>query len=220
MTKKKNLSKKYDEVVNMPEIELTDEQKESMSKQEIVEYIIGEVHKMDDANPLPVKPKTGRGGTENFPNVLTGRPADVRRVGMQLMRWYRMDKAVTDDEIAERLELYFTTCFSTGEIPTWEAMRRAVGYDRKTMIVWETGGAGSTPRRRNLIKKAKELLASYDATMVTDGKLNPVTYIFRSKNYFGMKDQQDYVLTPNNPLGEARDPDEIKKRLDHGVSDV
>ena len=34
--------------------------------------------------------------------------------------------------------------------------------------------------------------------MVTEGKINPVVYIFRAKNYFGMKDQQDLVLTPNN----------------------
>lgn len=33
--------------------------------------------------------------------------------------------------------------------------------------------------------------------MVNEGKLNPVTYIFRSKNYYGMRDQQEYVLTPN-----------------------
>jgi len=52
---------------------------------------------------------------------------------------------------------------------------------------------------------------------VAEGKLNPVTYIFRSKNYYGMKDQQEHVITPNNPLGDATSPEEIKKRLDEGI---
>ena len=66
------------------------------------------------------------------------------------------------------------------------------------------------PARRNLIKKAKEFLASFDAQLVQEGKVNPTTYIFRAKNYFGLKDQQEYVLTPNNPLVTLqKDPTEI-----------
>jgi histidinol-phosphate/aromatic aminotransferase/cobyric acid decarboxylase-like protein len=32
-----------------------------------------------------------------------------------------------------------------------------------------------------------------------------------------MKDQQEHVITPNNPLGDATSPEEIKKRLDEGI---
>ena len=56
-------------------------------------------------------------------------------------------------------------------------------------------------------------MASFDAEMVTEGKINPVTYIFRAKNYFGMVDQQEHILTPNNPLGDIDNPDEIKQRM-------
>jgi hypothetical protein len=62
-------------------------------------------------------------------------------------------------------------------------------------------------------------LASFDAEMVTEGKINPVTYIFRAKNYFGLQDKQEYVLTPNNPLGDTKDPAEIQKRLLEGIAD-
>jgi len=95
----------------------------------------------------------------------------------------------------------------------------ALGYDRKTLWCWEVGGDGSTPVRRNLIKKAKEFLASFDAKLVQEGKVNPVTYIFRAKNYFGLKDQQEYVLTPNNPLGDVTSASDIEKRLIDGVID-
>jgi hypothetical protein len=144
---------------------------------------------------------------------------DIRRIGATLLRWYNMEKAVTDEEIRERLEMYFVTTLEAGEIPTVEEMSLALGYDRKTLWCWEVGGDGSTPVRRNLIKKAKEFLASFDAKLVQEGKINPVTYIFRAKNYFGLKDQQEYVLTPNNPLGDHTDPLDIQKRLEEGVID-
>ena len=64
----------------------------------------------------------------------------------------------------------------------------ALGYDRATIWKWENGGEGSMPARRNLIKKAKEFLASFDAKLVQERKVNPTTYIFRAKNCFGLKD--------------------------------
>ena len=160
------------------------------------------------------RPKTGPGGTENFPNVISPKADDVRRIGTNLLYWYKKPKAKTDDEIQERLLEFFERCISNGEVMTVEKMALALGYDRKSLWAWETGGEGSTPTRRNLIKKAKELLASYDAEMVAEGKLNPVTYIFRAKNYFGMRDQVEHVVTPNNPLGDEVNPDDIRKRLE------
>ena len=49
--------------------------------------------------------------------------------------------------------------------------------------------------------------------MVTEGKINPVVYIFRAKNYFGMKDQQEVVLTPNQPLGDSPDQKKLEERI-------
>jgi len=144
---------------------------------------------------------------------------DIRRIGASLLKWYRMEKAVTDEEIRERLERYFVETLEAGEIPTVEEMCLALGYPRQTIWRWETGEEGSTPARRDLIKKAKELLASFDAKMVQEGKINPVTYIFRAKNYFGLQDKQEYVLTPNNPLGEMKDSVEIRQRLSEGVTE-
>ena len=45
-----------------------------------------------------------------------------------------------------------------------------------------------------------------------DGKINPVTGIFWQKNYDGMKDQSEVVLTPNNPLGEQKDVEALKQK--------
>ena len=167
-----------------------------------------------------VKKKRGRGGTENFPTTLSGtKKEDVQRIGSNLLKWYKMPKAVTDEEIAERLNMFFETCIANGEVMTVEKMALDLGYGRATIWKCETDGEVCTPARRYLIKKAKELLASFDAEMVTEGKINPVTYIFRAKNYFGLQDKQEYVLTPNNPLGDTKDPSDIQKRLEEGVID-
>jgi hypothetical protein len=130
---------------------------------------------------------------------------------------YTKPKAVTDDEIADRLTEYFQRTLGQGKLPTVEGMCLALGYPRETIWRWENGAEGSTPFRCTVIKKAKDIIAAYDANLVAEGKLNPVTYIFRSKNYYGMKDQQEHVITPNNPLGDATSPEEIKKRLDEGI---
>ena len=189
------------------------EKKEKTTKKE-KEKIGKEVVKMNNK-----KPKRGRGGTHNFPQIIESPKADdVRRIGFTLLKWYNMEKAVTDEEIRERLHRYFVETLENGEIPTVEEMCLAFGYDRVTIWRWETGGEGSTPARRNLIKKAKEFLASFDAKLVQENKVNPTTYIFRAKNYFGLKDEVEYVLTPNNPLGDIKDSKEIRKRLSEGVA--
>ena len=52
-----------------------------------------------------------------------------------------------------------------------------------------------------------------------DGKVNPVTGIFWQKNYDGMKDQTEMVLTPNNPLGEQKDMKALEQKYLESASD-
>jgi transcriptional regulator with XRE-family HTH domain len=156
-----------------------------------------------------VKAKRGSKSASLVLNT-SAKAEDIKRIGFNLLKWYNLPKAVTDDEIRERLEQYFIETLEVGEIPTVEAMCLALGYPRQTVWKWENEKEGSTPTRRDLIKKAKELLASFDAQFVQEGKVNPTTYIFRAKNYFGLKDEQEFVLTPNSPLGEAEDPATIQ----------
>ena len=44
-------------------------------------------------------------------------------------------------------------------------------------------------------------------------KDHPVSGIFLAKNHFGYKDQQEYVVTPNQ-LGETTSPDVIDAKYD------
>ena len=48
--------------------------------------------------------------------------------------------------------------------------------------------------------------------LMQNGKINPVTGIFLLKNNHGFKDQQDVVITPNNPMADM-DPSEARQRM-------
>lgn len=154
----------------------------------------------------------GRGGTGNFPNAQhDDKPADVRRVLTEVLNWYEMPRATSDEEIADRIKLFFRQCASNGERPTVEKFCLALGYARTTVNEWKNCMHCSA-FRSDIIKRAFEVLAAYDAGMATEGKMNPVPYIFRAKNYYGMKDQTDLVVTPNNPLGETISVDAIEEK--------
>jgi len=173
---------------------------------------VAEKKKKKDNRGRHSKPPQWRGNID---------PEHTKEVGNSLLYWYRLgqDRAVTDEEIAERLDHYFERCFTIGEIPLVETMALALGYSVETLRRWELGLDGSTPTRSVFIKRAKAMISSYDANMVTDGKINPVCYIFRSKNYYGMRDQVEHVVAPSDPLGALVDPDEIRERIEKQIPD-
>lgn len=137
---------------------------------------------------------------------------DVRRVGYNLLKWYTMPQAVDDDEIEERLYQYIVETLDAGELLTVETMCLAMGYDHKTVREWILG-RGCSARRSKLVQKAMSILSSFESQLVTEGKINTTAYIFRAKNYFGMRDQVDHVVQAANPLGQLSSPDEIRERL-------
>lgn len=161
-----------------------------------------------------VERKLGRGGKHNFPNAQSDEPPDtVRKALSEVVRWSKLPRVQTDDECAERLEQFFEKCIERGERPTVEKMCLALGTYRDQVWDWENG-RGCSDTRRDIIKKAKAILAAYDAELAVTGKMNPVPYIFRAKNFYGMKDEQEVVLTPNNPLGNMDNPNEIAQKYE------
>lgn len=162
--------------------------------------------------------KRGRGGKENFPGTIPSdtKAEDIKRIMKECLMFYDRPIVKSDEECRERLEWFFSTCAETGQLPTVEKMVQALGCVKSTAWEWEQG-VHCGPYRANLIKKAKEFIASFESAMVTEGKINPVVYIFRAKNYFGMKDQQDIVVKPEQPLGDYQNPEELQKRIEADV---
>lgn len=161
----------------------------------------------------------GRGGTGNFPTTIADAKAeDVIKCMQHCGEFYGQKMVRTDEECEERLLWFFNKCIETGQLPTVEKMAMSLGIARTTLWNWENG-MGASSRRMDTIKKAKDFLAAFDAELVINGGINPVVYIFRGKNFYGMKDQQDVVVAPAQPLGEVQSREMLEAKLADVVID-
>jgi len=140
----------------------------------------------------------------------TGEKSEIGKFINDSYRWFNYPLVTSDEECVERLNEFFRVCNETNTFPLVENMALALGTVRKTVWDWEQGKLGVV--RQNIIKKAKEIMGGIDANLVQAGKIPQITYIFRSKNYYGLKDTQEMVLTPNNPLGDITDAETLKQR--------
>jgi hypothetical protein len=164
----------------------------------------------DEAKTLPVKKKRGSKQASIECNN-TCEPGEISKIVSNSLYWYKREIVKTDEECIERLNEYFTRIIENDEIPTVEKMCLALGTTRNTVWEWEQGYLGS--KRGYIIKKAKEIMASLDAELVSKGKIPQITYIFRAKNFFGMQDKQEYTLVNGTPLDTDISPEDIRKRL-------
>ena len=164
------------------------------------------------------KPSRGRGGKNNFPNskVAVASDEDKALVGQlltQVLVEHKKERVKSDDELVERLHDYFNHCATTGQVPTVEEMAMSTGYSISTVWDWEVGrNKGFSSETSEIIKKAKDVLKTFDAKLVISGKLNFLAYCFRAKNYYGMVDKAEYVLTPNQQQANDYDAEDIRKR--------
>ena len=160
----------------------------------------------------------GRGGKNNFPSskvaVETAEDkALVSKLLTEVLVEYKQPKVQSDEELAERIDDYFMRCAMNGQVPTVEEMCMCTGYSQSTIWDWENGRRqGFSNSTAEIIKKAKDTLKTFDAKLVIAGKLNFLAYCFRAKNYYGMVDKQEMVVTPNVNNDSDYNADDIRKR--------
>lgn len=135
----------------------------------------------------------------------------------QALQYWKVPTAKTDEEIAQRIEFYFNDCYVNKLRPTLEGCALACGVTTETFSNWGQKDSKSDFDRFDLSKRVKTLLSHFDASLLINGKLNPVAYIFRSKNYYGMKDQTESIVKHENNLGETKTPDELLEIIEADV---
>lgn len=132
----------------------------------------------------------------------------------------KMPRVASNAELMARIQDYFDYCVGRQVVPTWEALGLYCGYTRSTLFDWSTGRrkgfsdleAGLTTA--DIIQKAREILAAFDATMVAAGKMPAVPYIFRGCNYYSLQNKTTVDFEPDR--GSLRAPmtqEEIIKNL-------
>ena len=179
-------------------------------------------NKKTELKPQDNRPAYGKGGKYNFPNARMQlieqddeKRAFVAKCIENNLVFFNagiQNKVKSDEDMCERLNWFFAQCAETQQIPNIEKMANALGYHRSTLNDWENGvQKGFSPATKEIIHQAKQILASIDAELAQEGKTQPVVYMFRAKNFYGMRDQQDVVVTPNMN-GEAADAKTIEAK--------
>ena len=178
--------------------------------------------KKSELQPADNRPAFGKGGKYNFPNARMQlieqddeKRAFVAKCIENNLVFFNagvQNRVSSDEELCERLNWFFSQCAETQQVPNIEKMSNALGYHRNTILDWENGNiSGFSPYTKDIIKQAKQILASIDAELAQEGKTQPVVYMFRAKNFYGMRDQQDVVVTPNTGM-EAADAKTIEAK--------
>lgn len=115
-------------------------------------------------------------------------------------------------EMERRFDRYLQLCEQFDQKVTNQAAYAAIGIDDQTVYDWVNRNK-TNPARSQFCKKVKHICALYREGLMADGKVNPVTGIFWQKNYDGMKDQQELVVTPNtNPLGDGESAERLAEK--------
>lgn len=177
---------------------------------------------MADEKNTPAKTPRKRGSKSASVkhNLINTTESDISRIVRESFQYFNRVPPKDDAECAERLNDYFKQCNDEGQLPTVEDMALALGITRRTLWDWEQGNTHSTTRS-NMIKKAKEIIAGIDGKLAAEGKIPQVVYIFRAKNYHGMKDQQEMVLTPNtDALGDRKSGAELTEKYMDSVKGI
>lgn len=187
------------EVVKMPKIATKD-----------VPLSEAKMRKLEQALERIEKPKKGRNG-QMPPSVYEIEPNSTADILGKLKILYQQKRVTSEEEIAQRLDWYFFDyCMNYQMKPTIDGCAMALGISRETLNNWEHGESGSY--KLDVAKKVKNLVKIFMEGATMEGKLNPIIWMFYGKNYFGMVDKQEMVLTPNRSEGDA-DVTAIQERL-------
>ena len=132
----------------------------------------------------------------------------------EVMSWGRLDLS-DSEEVRRRLEWYFGACTECEMKPLVSEMALCLGIDRRRL--WEMvndvrGFPKLTQESQDIIKNFYHLIEIYFEANFIEGRIQPVVGIFYAKNNLGYKDQTETVITPNNPLSEVPDKEEVAQR--------
>lgn len=140
-------------------------------------------------------------------------PGDMGKYMNNALEIFNLPPIDTDDAeaVGVRLGEYFTICGKNGMKPSVAGMAMALGISRITLWEWVTTGRKGA-EVTNTLKRGYQLLNQVMEDYMQNGQINPVAGIFLMKNNFNYRDQQEMVVTPNTPLGELRNTEDLRQK--------
>lgn len=160
-----------------------------------------------------MKPRGGNSPVigDNGVHTQPGDNAKYAGVLATILRWGPVDKSDVD-ALEKRFWNFVDYCMEHDVKVTNQVTYLAMGITKDDVYNWENDRTRS-PAHSELIKKVKSFCAAYREMLGADGRLNPVTLVWWQKNYDGLVDKSEVVLTPNNPLGTITDQKQLEERI-------
>lgn len=139
--------------------------------------------------------------------------AECSKLLCQILEDYKQPKVKNDDELIDAFNAYFGRCIDRGSIPTVEGLYMSTGYTIEYMRnICNGSRKGFSDKTASILKKAKDIIQRYDAEKTIAGEINPIVYFFRAKNYYGMVDKQEHVITANTNEASDYSAEDIAKK--------
>ena len=145
----------------------------------------------------------------------------IRKFVSEIQRNNQKRLVSNDHELAQRIADYYNECAETGTVPCIEEMYLSTGFsisECEDMAHRRTQGFSTNTWR--VIQKGRDFQRVFDAKLMLAGKINVTAYIFRAKNYYGMRDQYDVVTTPHDPMGETKTRQQLVEQYQQGMETI
>ena len=171
---------------------------------------------MEQGKELVKRKMKPRGGNspvigDNGVHTQPGDNAKYAGVLATILKWGPVDKSDVN-ALEKRFWDFVNYCMEHDVKVTNQVTYLAMGISKDDVYHWENGLTRSS-EHGELIKKVKSFCAAYREMLGADGRLNPVTLVWWQKNYDGLVDKSEVVLTPNNPLGTITDQKQLEERI-------
>lgn len=128
----------------------------------------------------------------------------------------KMPKVNSNRELIQRIEQFFQLAAERQTYPTVEEMALYCGFSASTFRDWRLGrknGFSDSPdglTTSQIVIRALDVMHIIDASLTGNGKMNPVFYMMRASNYFGMTQKSEIEITPHTEQHNMT-PEEIRE---------
>lgn len=125
----------------------------------------------------------------NFPTAQVERlPTEfVSETVHDLLQLHNLGQPQTDQEVSDRITMYFQFCEQKGFRPGVEGLCLSLHISRTTLFRWSRGD-GCSEFRQETIESAKAMINAFLEASALSGHLSPPIAIFALKNWCNYKD--------------------------------
>lgn len=154
-------------------------------------------------------------------NGITATPEELRQITKHAIELFEAPAPDlhNPEEVKQAIYNYFDSCDRHGVRPANLGFYAALGLSKQDYNNIVTGKSKSkaSPACIDLMQKTHRILSSYREALAMNGKVNPVTAIFWSKNFDGMTDSTTLNISADRGPEAQRTPSEIAKQIERDI---